>query len=154
MPLRDKLTKIGEVTLPVYALVLRGAPNLAGFTFFRFADCMATVSDGEGDEERDIGSIGGIVGAHYLAHINRDGGSETEAELIIDVSEAWDAFLGVLDSATAQAIIKRLQAECTERFERKSAATREAVERRKRKQLEAELAELEATEKELIDANA
>lgn len=154
MPLRDKLTKIGEVTLPVYALWLRGAPNLAGFSFFRFADCMATVSDGEGEDERDIGSIGGIVGAHYLARINRDGGSETEAELIIDVEEAWNAFLEVLDSAGAQAIISRLQAECTERFEQQSTAAREAAERRKRKQLEAELAELEAAERKLADANA
>lgn len=154
MPLRDKLTKIGEVTLPVYALVLRGAPNLAGFSFFRFADCMATVTGGEGEDEKDIGSIGGIVGAHYLAQVNRDGGSETEAELIIDVSEAWDEFLNVLDSAPAQEIIKRLQAECTERFERKSAAAYEAAERRKREQLEAELAELASVEKELTSANA
>lgn len=152
--LRDKLTKIGEVTLPVYALDLRGAPNLAGFTFLRFADCMADVSEGEGEDKKDIGSIGGIVGAHYLAHINRDGGSETEAELIIDVQEAWDAFLNVLDSAPAQAIIKRLQAECTDRFEKKSAAAREASERRKREQLESELAELEAVEMELTNANA
>lgn len=69
MPLRDRLTQIGTVTLPVYALSLRGAPNLAGFSFLRFADCMAEVSS---DADVKIGSIGGIVGAHYLIFAARD----------------------------------------------------------------------------------
>jgi hypothetical protein len=54
MPLRDRLTQIGTVTLPVYALSLRGAPNLAGFSFLRFADCMAEVSSDARDDWAEL----------------------------------------------------------------------------------------------------
>jgi hypothetical protein len=73
MPLRDRLTQIGTVTLPVYALSLRGAPNLAGFSFFRYADCMAEVSDAGVEVGSDGGIIGSIGGDRQGGYLNRPG---------------------------------------------------------------------------------
>lgn len=51
---------VGEIRIPVR---IGTRPNLgAGFAYFKFADCIASVSDDDGDE---IGTIGGAMGGVY-----------------------------------------------------------------------------------------
>ena len=122
MSLKDKLTPIGTITLPVYAHQLRDAPNLARFAFFKFADCLAYVTEDDG-EKRDIGNVGGVVGGHYQIHLNRDCcRSDSEATLLLDREEVWNAVTQLFDSPAAQEIVAQLQRRCTEVFEAKSVA--------------------------------
>jgi hypothetical protein len=143
--LKDKLTPIGTITVPVYAHHLRDAPNLARFAFMKIADHLATVTSEDG--EREIGTIGGVISAHYEVVLRRDGErTESEATLLLDRSDVWDAVVALYDSPEGQAIVAELRAKSQSAYKAECAARAAEREANERARLEAELARLEKAE--------
>ena len=142
--LKDKLTPIGTITIPVYAHHLHDAPNLSKFDFFKFADCITTVTDVE--DAKELGTIGGVVSGHYQIVIRGESESDT---FLLDCEEIWNSINEVFNSDTAKQIMDKLRAECQERWDKNIEETEKRIAKREREQLEHDLKSLEETEKEL-----
>ena len=132
--------------MPVYAHHLRDAPNLSKFAHFKFADCLAYVTD---EQEEDIGSIGGVMGGHYEIHLNRDNGSDSEATLNLDRQDVWNAVCELLDSPEGQAVVASLREKAQREYEQQCREFEDERTEKERLALERELTELDEREEQI-----